>query len=354
MELKNIIGLTANIIKQQNFCQFSYLCQFCTSCCLSKRLKEKDFEKCYSYQCINSPYCIEAIEGLLSSKDIPKLNSIFRTKYKVKKPFNRFNQSFIPRINISSEKTRSTLIKIIEEQNLDTIAVSLQDLLSEDKNLIIIPSKLEDLHKLLNFEGKILLLTNIKDIYCEKLLVLDNLFKFIDSLKILNPDIITTIDANFYISQPFFITIYQLSRIIEANKYLKDLDIYQIGLIPPLPLKIFKKFLEIMLKIGYKTIGIPLLEINRCRDFSLRRKIMRALNDFKLTYNFEFILISTKPYNKTQIDCFSSHSWITRNTKSLKFQEKIKVWKNNLIKDINMAEKARKSKNIIDYLRRIE
>lgn len=63
-----------------------------------------------------------------------------------------------------------------------------------------------------------------------------------------------------------------------------------------------------MLKIGYKTIGIPLLEINRYRDFSLRKKIMRALNDFKLTYNFEFILISTKPYNKTHIDCFSSHS----------------------------------------------
>ena len=158
----------------------------------------------------------------------------------------------------------------------------MQDIISEKEGRIIKKNYDGDLHNIIGFNGKIVLLTNIFDYLCEKLL--RNIDDYILALESIRPDIITTFDTNFYINQPLFISAYQINRIFEANKKLDDLGILQIGLVPPSPY--LEKSLENMLKSNYKVIGIPMSEINRDRDFELRRNLINTTNRFRKKFNF--------------------------------------------------------------------
>ncbi|MBD3214677.1 MAG: hypothetical protein GF311_18850 [Candidatus Lokiarchaeota archaeon] len=351
-----------------NKCSVDDLCRYCNpyymlNCCLFKKIllsknraKKLNFKKCYSNKCINSSDCLSIVNEKLFGQEkkiylefIPKKADIFSKGYKVNKSFPGFKQNFIPRIDISPPENIEAQIKIIEDARLQYLAISLQDILSKDKDQIIKRNYLKQgIHDKLNYRGKILLLTNIWDIFCEKLLQEDNLTRLIEELKILKPDVMTTLDANFYLSQPLFITLFQLERVIRANKILNNSDIYQIGLIPPIPF-IFKDLLKFMLKIGYKSVCVPLLEINKYRNFKLRDKTVGYLNDFKRKYSFEYLLISTNPYIKTYVDCFSSQTWIKKNITSLEFDAKVKIWEQNLKNSIKNARIAKNQKLLYQY-----
>lgn len=344
-------------------CPFMTYCNYCEpsnykNCCLYSKLQNNDFKKCDSYRCINSYDCIDIRDGKILEEYIPKLNFLGKFNYQIKKPLKKFNQCFIPRIDIFSSRNRNKQIKVIKELNINTIAISLQDLMSEDKDLIIKSSFIEDLHNILKYNDKILLVTNISDVFCEK--ILNNTYRYMDLLQILNPDIITTFDANFYVSQPYFINMDRIRWIMEANELMKDLDIFQIGIIPPAPYIFFKAILKQMLEIGYKTVGIPLLEINRDRNFDLRYKFLNIIYNFNYKYKFNFILISTNPPKIQSIgskksvyaDCFSSHSWVVKNTRRLSFSKKKNIWKKNLIDSINRAESITKQKRLNEFIKR--
>lgn len=351
-----------NKVHMEN-CPFIPYCNYCEpsnykNCCLYSKLQNNDFKKCNSYRCINSYDCIDMREGKILEEHIPKLNFLDKVNYQIKKPLKKFTQCFIPRIDISSSKNRNKQIEVIKELNVSTIAISLQDIMSEDKDLIIKSSLIEDLHNILNYNDKILLITNISDAFCEK--ILNNAYRYIDLLQILNPDIITTFDANFYVSQPYFISMDRIRWIMEANELIKDLDIFQIGIIPPAPFLFFKAILKKMLDIGHKTVGIPLLEINRDRNFELRYKFLNTIYNFKSKFKFNFILISTNPPKIQSIgskklvlaDCFSSHSWVVKNVSRLSFSKKKNVWKKNLIDSINRAENIANQKRLNEFIKR--
>ena len=361
-------NLSSKTTITQNKCIVDDLCRYCNpyykiNCCLFKKIlntqvksKKVIFEKCYSNKCINSSDCCSIIDERIFGKekkifiqDIPEKSEIFTVGYKLSKPFQGFKQNFIPRIDISPQGTMETQIEIIKNANQHYLAVSLQDLMSEDENLIIKSNYLKhSLHKTLKYDGKILLLTNISDIFCEKLLKKENILRFIEELKILKPNVMTTLDANFYLSQPLFITLFQLFRVIQANKLLNDSKIDLVGLIPPIPL-IFKDLLTYMLKLGHKTVCVPLLEVNKYKNFKLRDKTVGYLNDFKRKFSFEFLLISTNPYVKTYVDYFSSQTWIKKNVASLEFNEKAKIWEKNLNESIKKAKLAAKQNTIYNY-----
>ena len=349
-------------IKNYKSCPAEEICRYCNfkiaeRCCLYRNTQFLNFMKCFTYNCVNSKDCIEIISEFISNSekrifinDIPTLEEILSNSYIVKRPFQKLNQPFIPRIDINSIIIRKNHILLVEDLNFEILAISLQDIISNNPNLIIKSNYLCDLHELLQFKGKILLLTNIYDNFCEKILHPNNLFQFINLLKILNPDIITTFDANFYTNQPLFITLYQLNRIIKANYYLKDLNFHQVGLIPPIPLFLFKKACKLMIKLGYKTIGVPLQEINKNHEFKFRDYLVGILNEYKLRYGIKFILISTNPYSKSHVDCFSSHTWVVKKTKSLNIDDKMLVWANNLKKSRRIAYNSFKQQPIIKYI----
>lgn len=323
-------------------------------------IENPNFEKCYSNTCINSLDCCDIIDERIFGMEkkifiehIPEKLDILAINYTLNKPFQGFKQNFIPRIDVSSPRNRKAQIKLIKKAKIEYLAISLQDIMSDDESLIIKPNYLQDLHKLLEYDGKILLLSNILDRFCEKLLKKENTLRLIKELKRVKPDVMTTLDANFYLGQPLFITLFQLYRVIQANKLLNNSKIYQIGLIPPIPL-IFKDLLTYMLKLGHKTVCVPLLEVNKYKNFKLRDKTVGYLNDFKRKFSFEFLLISTNPYVKTYVDYFSSQTWIKKNVTSLEFNEKVNIWEKNLNESRRKAKLAAKQNTIYKYLKREE
>lgn len=365
-------NLSSKTTTNQDKCIYDDLCRYCSpyyriNCCLFKKIikspvnsKRVIFEKCNSKRCINSLDCCDIVnerilgkEKKIFNEDIPKKSHILSNNYTLNKHFQGFKQNFIPRIDVNSPRNREAQIKLIKKAKLDYLAISLQDLLSYDESLIIKSNYLQDLHKLLEYDGKILLLSNILDFFCEKLLKKENTLSLIEELKILKPDVMTTLDANFYLGQPLFITLFQLSRVIQANKLLNNSKIYLVGLIPPIPL-IFKDLLTYMLKLGHKTVCVPLLEVNKYKNIKLRDKTVGYLNDFKQKFSFDFLLISTNPYVKTYVDCFSSQTWLKKNVTSFEFNEKVKIWKKNLNESIRKAKLAAKQNIIYKYLKREE
>ena len=99
-------------------------------------------------------------------------------------------------------------------------------------------------------------------------------------------------------------------NILKANERIKDLDIAQVGLVPPSPKQFFKPTLETFLNLNYKTICIPFAELNKennpHRDF-----IIEIVQEFKSMNNYEFkyLLLSTSPTKKYYADYYSTHSW---------------------------------------------
>lgn len=319
-------------------CKYVNLCTKCDislqkKCCLYSRIEKGNFNLCKKLKiCPNLIVCEKAVDGTLSrsslfNKIIPTVEDISKIDFTIKNPYEKFSQDFIPRIELS-RKDYEEQIEVFKELNINTIAVSLKRLLSNKLNLIIKESFLKDLHQIFKFDGEILLITTVHDYHCIKLM--NNIEQYVNDLKILNPDIITTFDANFYLDQPLFITATQTLNILKANEVIKDLDIAQVGLVPPSPKQFFKTTLEAFLNLNYKTICIPFAELNKEKN-SHRDFILNTIQEIKSMRNddFEYLLLSTSPTKKYYADCYSSPSWYIKR-KSAFFLSKKKNWYNKL------------------------
>ena len=119
--------------------------------------------------------------------------------------------------------------------------------------------------------------------------------EFVEQVKMMNVDIITTIDANFYWNQPLFITLLRLKDITIANRNINKISCSQIGLIPPMIPILTKNYIDFMLKAGFKIIGIPMQEINKDKEMGIKSNIFHVANSFKKYKNFKILLISTSP-----------------------------------------------------------
>ena len=340
-------------------CPFIDLCQFCNNyfleiCCLFKTYKKKDFRKCAKIGlCPNLHLCRDAINGKLSRMAlfyniIPSLKDIKSFEYIVKKPFKQFKNKFIPRIEVFGNKFKNQL-KIIKKLEIDTIAVSLADFISNFEGEILKENFRSNLHDRLDFDGKVLLQTNIPDCYCIK--IMENHLKYIDAINCLNPDLITTFDANFYLDQPLFINSIQIMNILNANLLISELDIPQIFLLPPVPLPLFKSIFEVFLKSNHVSICIPVAEFSKSKNPYFLR-ILKYINYFRETSDKEFglLLLSKSPNKKIYADCYSSNTWVkAKGNKKVDFFKKME---NNLQKNIKTANKIKFQKTLFSFLKK--
>ncbi len=341
-------------------CPFIDLCQFCNNyfldiCCLFKIYKKNDFKKCTKLGlCPNLHVCRDAINGKLSRMSlfyniIPSLEDIKSYDYIVKKPFKKFKNRFIPRIEVFGEKFKNQM-KIIKKLEIDAIAVNLADFISNIEGEILKENFKNNLHDRLDFDGKILLQTNIPDCYCIK--IMENHLKYIDAINCLNPDIITTFDANFYLDQPLFINSIQIINILNANLLISELDIPQIFLLPPTPLPLFKSIFEVFLRSNHKSICIPVAEFSKSKN-SYILKILNFINYVRETSDkkFELLLLSKNPDKKMYANCYSSNTWVKlkeRNTK----EKRLRKMEKKLHKTIKTANKIKFQKTLFSFLKR--
>jgi len=333
-------------------CEFVNLCGSCDinyarNCCLYSILKKGNFKLCKKNKiCPNVNVCEKAVDGFLIrsslfNRTIPTIEDISKINFSIKKPYEKFSQVFIPKIEVG-RKDYEEQVEVFKELNINTIAVSLKRLLSNKINFLIKESYLKDLHEIVKFDGKIMLITTVHDYNCIKLM--NNIDQYLNELKILKPDIITTFDANFYLDQPLFITAFQTFNILKANEKIKDVDIAQVAMIPPSPKQFFKPTLETFLNINYKTICIPFAELNKEKN-SYRDIIIKKIQEVKSmkNYNFEYLLLSTTPTSKYFADCYSTLSWYIKRKTAIFFSKK-KYWTNKLKKYQLIIENKREQK----------
>lgn len=337
-------------------CPFIDLCQFCNDyfldiCCLHNTNSKNDFKNCKKIGlCPNLYLCKDAINGKLSRMSlfydiIPSLEDIKSYKYLVKKPLKNFQTRFIPRIEVYGDTFKNQM-KIIKKLEVDFIAVSLADFISNIEGEILKDNFRHNLHDRLDFDGKILLQTNIPDYYCIK--IMENHQKYRDALNCLDPDVITTYDTNFYLDQPLFISSIQIINLLNANSLISDIEIPQIFLLPPAPLPLFKSIFEVFLRSNHKTICLPVAEFSKSKNTYLL-KILNHINLIRETTDkeFELLLLSKSPDKRICVDCYSSNTWV--KGKRNKGEDFLKKMEKNLQKNIKTANKIKFQKTLFSF-----
>lgn len=265
---------------------------------------------CNIVKCISIKDCKAFRNRVLNDSYLPKVEKYFDNIRPINHPLQKLDDYFIPRIEVRTRKSLKNQIKIVNKCKINTISVSLQDLLSPNNPRSIKSNFAQDLHHLFDFHKKIILSLNIRDKLCKFLL--EHLEIIPKIFKILNPDITTTLDANFYIDQPFFITALQLNKILKGNIIIERLKIQKIGLVPPSMSPFFEITLLSILKRNYSVVAIPLLEINkysRVIHNIFREGLMKQIYKIQSKLKFKFLLISTNPSKKLYPDYFSGLSW---------------------------------------------
>ncbi|MFX1498371.1 MAG: hypothetical protein ACFFBH_12660 [Promethearchaeota archaeon] len=341
-------------------CVFTDLCSFCDDffynlCCLRSIKDQKDFKKCIKIGlCPNLNLCQDAINGklrrtMIFHKVIPNLKDIESFDYIVKYPFSGFKTRFIPRISVYGESSKRQ-IEIVKNLNLNCIIVSLKEMISNRDGEILKEDFKVNLHEKFNYDGQIILQTNIPDCFCMK--IINNSDEYILALKCLRPDIITTFDANFYLDQPLFVSSIQMLNILKANRFISEIDIPQIFLLPPAPIPLFKSIFDVFIKSNHQSICIPCGEFKKS-DQSYLLKIIRYINHTRkiMDKNFELLLISKNPDKSLFSDCYSSNSW-TKIKKGNNGQNHSDKMQSNLDRTIKKANKIRLQKSLISFIRR--
>ena len=320
-----------NNIKEKGYykrninCGFLGLCGVCINsciinCCLLRRINcEIPPIACEMINCISLDDCEKAIRGDLITEDIPKINDFSGKQRKVRTPLNKFNVNYYPILQIESKKTLSEQLKLIKKLDFPAIVISLQKLVSPVEECCIKKIYYRDLHDFLDYDGEIVLTTNIQNRYCK--ILMDKSENIPEMLKTLNPDVITTLDADFYLNHPTFIQLLQLDKIFKTNDQISAVNIKQIGLVPPIPEPLFGIALLSQLMKNHKTIAIPFQEFNRHRFEKRRNKLtakqfQRRIISYCLSYyskfKFKYILLSTSPSKGIYANSFSSMSWLSK------------------------------------------
>ena len=295
--------------------------------------------------------CQKAQGDRISNNEIPDFNIINNLQFCVKNPEYLLQQNYIPRIDIHSPKLRTEQINAIKSCKIKILNVSLQKIMASTKEELIKREYLLDLHKLLDFHGRILLTTNIEDKLCDK--IMHNIPEFIEQVNLMKVDIMTTLDANFYWCQPLFITLLKLKQITMSNRLIRDINCSQIGLVPPMIPFFTKKYANFMLKANFKVIGIPMQEINKDNERGIKSKVFHSVNSLKKFKKFKLLLMSTSPTksnpkNLIYPDYYTSLSWtIIKNSKSL---SKEIVNRKRKLKLLNYNNLAISNKNLIKHI----
>ncbi len=304
------LSRAVSIIPNKDCCTF---CAQCypkpESCCIFQKNRLGFSLDCSA--CISIEDCYTLQTGGENSLCSFEVSNEFAVRVSVPSP--RFPEPFIAKIDIGPKLTPQQ-IKIIQKAEMEWIAISLGDLLSEKKPLeLILKPRYQGhtLQEITGFPGLHLLTLNIRDEYCD--LMLKNREKLIRIILQLAPDASTTADANFYFTLPHAILRKQFERVCRVNLRMLDLGIPLVGLVPP-HLDLVDEALKFFHKVGIDTIALPMLELNKYRNRDpLYRWYAKELTQFlgrhPLRRSFRTMGLSTSPFNYLKLDYFSSKSW---------------------------------------------
>lgn len=344
----------------QTKCDLEDICincniQYNNECCyFNEKFKG---QKKYCGNCISSGDCnnlktitpnLEILEKIIRGIKFPA--------FKIHIP--KINIKYIPKIDFGSSSTIKEQLIELKRNGCDAIAISLADLVFFSKENFgkLKPNSNKGIHTIINFNGIIILTTNFDDDLCNFYLHHPKIFLGI--ITILKPDILTSVDANFYFTLPRAIINLQFARIMELNIKLVHLKIPIIGLIPP-HLDCVDRSIEIFYKLGLEMIGLPFLELGKLWNIKENRvyakRLNRKMNSHPLIEDFATIGISTSRFKDLNFDFYLSKSWLI--IESTSYNSKLQRRENQASKFKRLLDQAnkkydikKKQKKIVEYL----
>ena len=326
-----------SMMKQNANCPFQLICDIFSdyvacddekkeNCCIYilNELNKEDYKDCQ--KCINSVTCHE----LKSNNPVPFLESLdfFESvltgnqhKLKQSKVNVTIHTPYIPMIEIDrrAEYLRGQINSIKKIPVIDWIAVSLKRMLSKSQNANLELEKgyKKGLHDKIQTNIPVLLYTAIPDADCRK--IISQPLKFAKIIKDeLKPNAITSVDGNFRVYLPIAVLLYHFWEVISADlELLSEIDIPCIGLIPP-ALEIVDFCIELLYKLGFTNLGVPMEEIKNEKNPSAKKEmnkyilaVNKRLELNELSKRLEYFALSCSPSrNRLFFDHYSSQpSW---------------------------------------------
>lgn len=286
--------------------------KFCDECLGENCCFHSHIHNCN--RCINSGV-ISFIKGKQSGYLDCLLNErIFQSKnlFQNQVPLNL--PDYVARIQINSKNIIQYEMEIIKLLKIKTVLVTMKNLISNDKSsyLRLKDNYCRDLHEILNFDGRIILSLNIPDENC--ILLINSPEKSVEMIKILNPDITTGFDADFYYSNPVFLTKLRLIQCYTANLYLSKLKIPIIPFYYPLPSLYSKYQFEYIAMAKPRIVAIPTFEfrnpLRTYNDTNICNNIFKEISYLNNISDLQIFSVNESPNSKKRIgDICSSHTW---------------------------------------------
>lgn len=249
------------------------------------------------------------------------------------KTCNGFSDLFIPEIKPYRGELKEA-INSVKKADVKSLTISLLHFITPkgrfNKRFYRV-KRAGGLHSFLNFDGKIILTTDIPNILCDRIDA-DRLCLYVESLK---PDCITTFDTYYHDDQPTFITQIKMYETLEKTVRLSDkIKSPVIGLAIGPSNKLFEWYARCLVKLGCNLLAIPCFE-SRSRGSKKAGlgKIAERIQMIKSIHpDIQILLLSCSPsYPKVYgANYYSSYAswWMVDGENSFKKRvEKLKKYK---------------------------
>ena len=365
-----ILSPSKNYVEQlKSKCRFRDICGFCMgkSCCYYVK---KYFDHNFCGLCPTQASCSNIRKQDLTTLDMNLTKAILKANVQNLEQDGLKCEIFISVIQMNSEFLRKFEIKMIKKNRFLMINIPIKYLINT--NDLSLKSWCDgDLHDILDYDGKILLSLNSLDSLTKRLL--NNIDKTLKIFSILNPDLITGFDYDFYNTRAPFLVKFRLIECYEANFQLSKLKIPIIPFFYPIPNRFWSYQLSYLTNSQTKIIAVPHLSHPKTNDnYSKRvdRQVKRQLNHLKKLLDIDILCLNKSPLTKNSYGSyFSSHTWRNYRTKqrdlnflSLDYffqkeeimDSKMKYgYKSNLFEILNMkkVKKYKKAANRLDLKR---
>ena len=229
----------------------------------------------------------------------------------MKSPSIRYRSRYIPQVPVTGDLRRA--VRLVKNAQAPTITVSLNDFFTPngDLNKHFDKARSRKLHGYLDYDGEILLSTDIKDFLCDIL----SPDKYVHIVNTLQPDYVTTFDTYCYDDQPSFIT--QMKMVEALRKTcaaVGRVNAGVVGLALGPPNALFEWYSHCLVRAGAKNLAIPCYEQRvRGRKTKHVHAISRRINFLRSSFpDTRIILLSVGPSRAWKVfsaDYYSSLSW---------------------------------------------
>lgn len=163
------------------------------------------------------------------------------------------------------------------------------------------------LHRFCDYEGKILLTTDVNDSLCDAILAKPDYF--VKTVNELGVDYLTTFDSYTYFDMPAYISRQNINRTLRFIPHFRDCNAELIGLVLGSNSSQIRDHARTLTGLGMKILAYPGYELRR---YKLHRLLQFRIDIVRRVVNAPVLALSCSAWSGSRTilaDYYSSHSW---------------------------------------------